>query len=122
MMSRQKNMEFGLVIALALSVLAYGWQFPISEWIIIVLTVTLLAPQLYTPFSWIWFQLGGLLGKVMSYVILLTVFGMLVVPVGKIRSWYKKDLLQRRQFKKDSRSVFINLYKTYQASSFKKQY
>lgn len=122
MMSRQKNMEFGMVVALVLSILAYGWQLPTVGGAIIALTVALLFPQLYTPFSQIWFWLGGVLGKVMSCVILFIVFWILVVPVGKIRSLCKKDMLQCRLFKKERRSVFMNLCKTYPASSFKKQY
>lgn len=122
MINRKKNIEFGILLSLVLLILSYGWEVETELAAIGTLALTLLIPQIYTPFTWLWFKLGEILGKAMTFFILLIVFVGVVTPIGKIRSILKKDTLQLKEFGKNSKSAFAESHKIYSASDLEKQF
>ena len=66
------------------------WSLIIS---IIFLILGLLNSKLLTPLNKIWFKFGILLGKVISPLIMGTIFFFVVTPIGLLMKIFKKDLL-----------------------------
>lgn len=71
------------------------------------LVVNMTAPMVYGPASKLWFGLSGLLGAVMSKVILSVIYFVVLTPVGLLRRALGKDTLRLRDFKKGAGSVFV---------------
>lgn len=71
------------------------------------LVVNMTAPMVYGPASRLWFGLSGLLGAVMSKVILSVIYFVVLTPVGLLRRALGKDTLRLRDFKKGAGSVFV---------------
>jgi|WetSurMetagenome_2_1015567.scaffolds.fasta_scaffold617713_2 hypothetical protein len=115
--TRRQNTEFGLVLVLVASVLAYwlgGRGFiAIAGFLSLLILVV---PGLLTPFTALWFGLSRLLGKVSSTILLSLVFFVIVTPVGLSRRWSGKDSLKIKAFKKGRQSVLIDRNHTYTAT------
>ncbi len=62
----------------------------------------------YTLIATIWLGLTGLLGSVISRVLLSVVYFLILLPMGVIRRLMGKDSLNLKGFKKGSASVMIN--------------
>ncbi len=122
MIDRRKNTEFGIILSLALIIISVYCHIQLEGPVIITLLVTLLAPKLYMPFTWLWFRLGDLMGIVATRCILFLLFFLIVTPVGIIRRWMNKETLHLKQFRKGSGSVFIAQEKTYSPQDLDKQY
>lgn len=115
-------MEFGIVAALAILVAGAWFKTEVAGWAIGVLLAALLAPKLFTPFTWGWFKLGEGLGKVVSGCVLFLTFFLIVTPVGCARRLMGKDPLRLKLFGKGFDSVFIPSRKTYCGKDLEKQY
>lgn len=122
MIDRKKNIEFGILLALALMVIAIWFKMELTVPVIIILLVTLLFPKIYTPFTWCWFKLGEWLGRIVTCCILFLLFFLIITPVSCVRRWMNNDPLQLKQFGKGSDSVFVNQEKIYNAQDLEKQY
>ena len=61
--------------------------------------VTLAAPRLLAPLNKLWFQLGLLLGKIVSPLVLGSIFFLLITPVSLISRAFGRDelLLKKRK-------------------------
>lgn len=70
------------------------------------LVVNMTAPKVYGPASKLWFGLSGLLGAVMSKVILSVIYFVVLTPVGLLRRCMGKDTLRLNDFKKSRESAF----------------
>ncbi len=68
--------------------------------------LALIAPVVFTPFSFLWLNLSHTLGRVMSFILLTVIFLIIVTPVGVIRRLLGKDRLRLAQFRKSTLSVF----------------
>ena len=64
---------------------------------LVVALVTLLAPRLLAPFNKAWFQLGQLMGKVVSPIVLGVIFFLLLTPVGLITRLFGRDELRLKR-------------------------
>ena len=71
-----------------------------------VLLLTMTWPGIFAPAARVWFGLSGLMGGVMSKVLLTVVFFAVVTPIGILRRLLGSDAMQRRAWKKGGHSVF----------------
>jgi hypothetical protein len=71
------------------------------------LVINMIIPKFFYPFAILWFSLSGLIGDVLSRVILSCVYILIVIPVGFIRKLARKDPLNLRIFKRADHSVMI---------------
>lgn len=123
MMNKRKNTEFGIVLTLVLLVTglvsgAVIW-FKIS---VFALLVSVLAPVVYTPLSWLWFGFGQLTERWFSSIILTLVFYLVVTPVALFRKSFSEDTFRLRSFKKHKNSAFLAKDKTFGKDDLDKQY
>lgn len=91
-------------------------------WFIIAIAIlggAMLFPGLLKPLAWLWFGFSKLLGWASSRIVLFVVFWGLVLPMGMIRKFLKKDIFRLLQFKKKSDSVFIERNHQFSADDLK---
>ena len=100
------NRIFGLLFIGVFAVLASyglwkGWSAGLIKAFFIIsaglVVVTLLAPKLLTPFNKAWYQLGLLLGKVVSPIVLGILFFMVITPVAIVMRLAGRDALRLRK-------------------------
>lgn len=72
------------------------------------LVINMIIPAFFYPFAILWFGLSGLMGDILSRIILSVVYIFVVIPVGFIRKLMGKDPLKLREFKKTDHSVMIS--------------
>jgi hypothetical protein len=100
---RSFGLLFGAVFAL---LAAYGWYF--KGWSLpIVLTsvgaafafvlLGFVAPKVLAPLNWLWFQLGQLLGKIVSPVVLGAIFFLILTPVSLVSRLFGRDELRLKR-------------------------
>lgn len=105
--------SFGaLFCAIFIALALYGWA--IAEWSRIVVLgclmaggiiglIALFTPSLLQPFNRAWFQLGQLLGKIVSPIVLGAIFFLLLSPVSLLTRMFGRDELRlKRQMGKTS--------------------
>jgi len=105
--SRQKAVDTGMALTLICLIIGLlraktGWFAAAT----VILVVNMTAPKVFGPASKIWFGLSGLLGAVMSKVILTLVYFLVLTPMGLARRALGKDTLKLAAFKKGAASVF----------------
>lgn len=89
------NRTFGLFFAAVFAVLGFArapWFFVAA----VCLGLALGAPALLKPFNWIWFQLGMLLGRLTTPVVMAVLFIFVVTPTGFLARCLGKDPLRRK--------------------------
>lgn len=121
MADKLKNREFGILVSLALALMALYdvVQLPV---VVGVLLGTLLLPKLFTPFTRLWLRLGMGLNFVFGNLILVLIFYLVVTPVGLWRRMLGIDAMFLRRFKGSADSIFSVCNKEYERSHLKKQY
>lgn len=106
--ARQRAVDTGMALTLICLIIGLvrgttGWFAAAAA----ILVVNMTAPKVFGPASKLWFGLSGLLGAVMSKVILTLVYFLVLTPVGLLRRALGKDTLRLAAFKKGADSVFI---------------
>ena len=100
---RSFGLLFGAVFAL---LAAYGWFFKSWSSVIelsllgVALAFVLLgfvAPKILSPLNWLWFQLGQLLGKIVSPIVLGAIFFLLLTPVSLVTRLFGRDELRLKR-------------------------
>lgn len=86
------------------------------------LVMNMIIPVFFYPFAIVWFGLSGLLGDILSRVILSVIYVLVVLPVGFLRKLAGKDSLKLREFKKASHSVMIHRDHQYTSSDLEKPF
>jgi len=86
------------------------------------LVVNMIIPVFFFPFAILWFGLSGLMGDILSRVILSIVYIFVVLPVGFIRKLAGKDPLNLRNFKSADHSVMINRDHLYSSDDLEKPF
>jgi hypothetical protein len=86
------------------------------------LVINMIAPMVFNPFAVLWFGLSGLLGDILSRIILSIVYIIIVIPVGLIRKLAGKDTLKLRYFKLSDDSVMINRDHLYSSTDLEKPF
>lgn len=89
---------------------------------VLVLLADMICPAIYKPAAKIWFGFSGILGAVMSKVILTLTFFFVLTPVGVLRRLSGKDPLRLRAFKRDQSSVFRAREHTFTAADIEQPY
>jgi hypothetical protein len=69
------------------------------------LVINMIIPRFWYPFAIVWYGLAGLMGDVVSRMLLTMVYFVLVLPVGLIRKQAGRDGLKLRMFRKSDASV-----------------
>ena len=84
----------------------YGWFFKgwslavVLALVVVALAFALLgfvAPRVLRPLNWLWFQLGQLLGKVVSPVVLGAIFFLILTPVSLGSRLFGRDELRLKR-------------------------
>ena len=125
MKNKSSNKSFGIVFVLLFIIISFYpilnnesfrlWSLIIS---LIFLILGLLNSSLLTPLNKIWFKFGILLGKIFSPLIMVTIFFLVVTPIGVFMRILRKDLLNLNF--NNSSSYWIK--KESPKSSMKKQF
>jgi hypothetical protein len=120
---RKQNADFGVVLSFALLIAGIVYDVAILYRIAVVLLfIVLLFPVLFTPLSYLWYGLAGVLEKGASRLVLVFAFYIVVSPVGVLRRWLGKDNLRLKGFGKSCDSVFVTHNKTYTKEDLEKQF
>ena len=107
-LTKQRCMEFGLLVVLICSLWAYYKQeYKLILFACLFALMSLIAPLLFYPFAWCWFRLAAILNRLSTTVILALLYFLLVIPVGVVQRLLGRDPLRIRQFKKGQQSVMI---------------
>jgi len=110
-----KNKNFGLLFSTFFLIFSlYGFLKPLPLYInlifcmgsVIFFITALLSPWILTPLNKAWFNLGLILGKIVSPIILGAVFFLFITPVAVVSRIFARDEL--RLLKKNSNSYWIN--------------
>jgi len=72
-----------------------------------IMLLTLVAPQILAPFNRLWFQLGRLMGRVISPVVLGAMFFLILTPVGLVTRLFGRDELRLKRKGKAVDSYWI---------------
>ena len=86
------------------------------------LVINMIVPWFWYPFAVVWFGLSGLLGDVVSRILLSIVYFVLVLPVGFIRKLAGKDSMNLRVFRKTDASVMIRRDHIYSPADLEKPF
>lgn len=99
--------SFGLLFSAAFALLAgYGWLFKGWSLLIVLVLVAVavafvllgfVAPKVLRPLNWLWFQLGQLLGKIVSPVVLGAIFFLILTPVSLLTRLFGRDELRLKR-------------------------
>lgn len=100
---RSFGLLFGVVFAL---LAAYGWF--LNSWPSVVvlsllavavafLLLGFVAPKVLRPLNWLWFQLGQLLGKIVSPLVLGAIFFLMLTPVSLVTRLFGRDELRLKR-------------------------
>jgi len=99
------NRKFGWLFAVAFGLLAAhaewvshsAWAAPLLGAAIVFAALTAFFPESLTPFNRFWFQLGEIMGKIVSPVVLGIIFFFLVTPVAAIARLAGRDPLNMKK-------------------------
>ena len=94
------NKNFGIVFFLVFLIIGF-WPLINTEevriWAIIISIIFLLLgltnSKLLNPLNQIWFKFGILLSKIISPIVMGTIFFLVVTPIGLLMKIFRKDLL-----------------------------
>ncbi len=100
---KKQHIEMGMILAagcLLQAVMRHQWHF--ASLSLVLLCISLIAPVLFFPVTWCWWQLARLLAALNMRILLTLIFFLLVVPVGLWRRWRGRDSLRLRAFRQDN--------------------
>jgi len=106
--TRDQSRDTGMAMVLLLLILFVVRKreaFLIGAMVLHVLNMIL--PQIYRPIAVVWLGLSGLLGTVVSKIVLSIVFFGIVTPIATVRRLLGKDSLKLRAFKAGQDSVMV---------------
>ena len=118
-----KPKDTGLAAVLILLLIA--WFTDNTTWVmpaIVVLVLTMTIPVVFKPLAVVWFGLAGLLGHVVSTLILTVLFFIVLLPVGLIRKIGGADALRLREWKNGDQTAFIVREQHFTARDLEKPY
>jgi hypothetical protein len=105
--SAKEHRDAGLALMLLMLLVRVMGKVHVADALLVfVLLLTMVAPALLYPFSWLWYNISDVLGRMASLLLLNLVYWLLLVPVAVVRKMMGRDSLKLRQFKKSKDSVF----------------
>jgi hypothetical protein len=121
---KKDNIVFGLIFFILFLIIGFYplksdgivrvWSVVLS---LVFLIITIIRPNLFTFLNKLWIQLGILLGKIISPIVMGLVFFFLITPIGILVRIFKKDLMG---LKRGASSYWVNRKDKIQ--SMKKQF
>jgi hypothetical protein len=106
-LSKKEIFDSGLAAILLMLLLAYWLKIDnLFAFCIPAVLILMIYPRIYYPFAVVWLTFAGIMGEIMSTILLSLVFFFLVCHVGMARRLLGKDSLKIRDFKKSGVSVF----------------
>lgn len=72
---------------------------------ILILLITMSIPVILKPVAFLWFNFSHYLGRVVSTILLTTIFFVIVTPVGMFVRLFKKDPLTLKAFNQKTDSI-----------------
>lgn len=122
------NKKFGFFLSFVFGLLAvYSILFLSNNFIIVffilsfsVLLITFLIARILYPINFLWFQLGLLLGKIFSPIIISLLFFVVVSPLAIISRLLGRDELNLR--KKETNTYWVKVRKKFSKKTFFNQY
>jgi hypothetical protein len=122
-LSRKQCLDAGMAVVLIMLLIGLFTDRVIFYKLAIpILVINMITPRFYYPFGVIWFGFSGLLGDVVSRILLTIVFFLVVFPVGIIRRLSGKDSLRLREFKRSANSVMMNRDHTFTKTDLEKPF
>ncbi len=107
--SKQQTREFGMLAVLVTSFLElYLKQNNLTAVVFSLALITLLFPVVFYPFAFCWFGLSRIMGVISTWILLVAVFLIIVIPISLVRKMIGSDALKIKQFKKSRRSVMTD--------------
>lgn len=114
---KEQLKDFGIIVTIVFMIL--GIHFNINGFFIVALVIaffTILFPFVFYPFTYVWFRLSKIMGKINSQIILAIIFFLVITPMGIFRRILGKDTLKLKDFKKGTDSVMSQRNHTYSPS------
>jgi hypothetical protein len=87
-----------------------------------VLLMDMIFPMFYYPFAIFWLGISGIMGSIVSKVLLLVIYFVIVLPVALWRRLLGKDSLLLKGFKKSNESVMRSRNHVYEAADLEKPF
>ena len=115
--------DSGLALSLILALAGYFTENPVYITALIpVLLITMTVLKIIYPFAFIWYNFSGIMGTVMSKVILSIIFFIVVTPTALIKKMTGYDPMRIKPFKKSVESVFVTRDHSYIKTDMEKTY
>jgi len=106
--SRDQSKDAGLALILILNITGVVFHYPIVFQIqIVLLVLVMIFPMVFKPIAYVWFGLSNILGSISSFILLSAIFFLIVFPIGIIRRALGSDSFHQREWKQDTKSVFV---------------
>ncbi len=87
-----------------------------------VLLMNMIFPMFYYPFAIFWLGISGIMGSIVSKVLLFVIYLIIVLPVALWRRLLGKDSLLLKGFKRSSESVMRSRNHVYEAADLEKPF
>jgi hypothetical protein len=118
--SRKQATDTGMAMALICMLIGLiGEKTLFFKVALVVLVVDMAVPAVFKPVATLWLGLSGLLGTVVSRLLLTIVFAVVLTPIGLIRKLMGIDPLKRKRWKRDTSTVFKTRDDVFDADSMK---
>jgi len=105
--TKTENINSGLALLILILLLKIIFHVYFADFLLLILVfLVIAAPNLFYPFSILWYNLSDVLGNIISKIILSIIYIAFVLPVGAIRKMMGNDSLMLKKFKKNKVSVF----------------
>ena len=88
----------------------------------LVLVLDMDLPIIFKPLACVWFRVAGIIGTVVSKILLFIVFGVVVMPMALIRRFMGKDPMQLKNHGTKTESAFTIRNHTYTRADIEKPY
>jgi hypothetical protein len=122
-LSRKQCSDAGMAASLILLLLGlFSTRILFYQLAVPALVINMAFPRFYYPFAILWFGLAGILGDVVSRILLSLIYIVFVVPVGSIRKLAGKDPMHLRAFRKSDSSVMIQRDHVYSPADLEKPF
>ena len=122
-LTRKQCIDAGMAVVLIMLIIGlFTGKVLFYKLAIPILVINMIAPKFYYPFGIFWFAFSGLLGDIVSRILLTIVYFIIVFPVGIIRRLAGKDSLKLKEFKRSAGSVMQKRDHTYTKADLEKPF
>lgn len=112
----QRPKDTGLAILLIMLLVELWAGLDLLPYLIGVLLVTMIWPKAFYPASIVWFKFSDLLGRVVSNLLLSSIYFALITPIGLLRRF--SDPMRRKSFGGKETSALRQTERSYRPKDF----